>query len=47
MALAEYDGKRRVVPVIFGEKEDMPVLGATSLEALGYQVDQVTKNRSL
>jgi predicted aspartyl protease len=29
--------------VIFGERGDAPVLGATSLEALGYQVDPVTK----
>uniref|UniRef100_A0A7J3X849 Aspartyl protease n=1 Tax=Thermofilum pendens TaxID=2269 RepID=A0A7J3X849_THEPE len=42
-ALIEYGGKRRVVPVIFGEKGDTPVLGATSLEALGYQVDPVTR----
>jgi len=42
-ALIEYGGKRRVVPVIFGEKEDTAVLGATSLESLGYQVDPVTK----
>jgi clan AA aspartic protease len=42
-ALIEYGGKRRVVPVVFGEREDTPVLGATSLEALGYQVDPVTR----
>ncbi|MEM3627633.1 MAG: hypothetical protein QXZ25_06370 [Candidatus Bathyarchaeia archaeon] len=42
-ALIEYGGKRRVVPVIFGEKEDTPILGATSLESLGFQVDPVTK----
>jgi aspartyl protease family protein len=42
-ALVEYGGKRRVVPVIFGEGGDAPVLGATTLEALGYQVDPVTK----
>jgi len=42
-ALVEYGGKRRVVPVVFGEREDAPVLGATSLEALGYQVDPITK----
>jgi predicted aspartyl protease len=34
-ALVEYGGKRRVVPVIFGERGGAPVLGATSLEALG------------
>ena len=42
-ALIEYGGKRRVVPVIFGEPKDTSVLGATSLESLGYQVDPVTK----
>jgi len=42
-ALIEYGGKRRVVSVIFGEKEDTAVLGATSLESLGFQVDPVTK----
>jgi predicted aspartyl protease len=42
-ALLEYGGKRRVVPVIFSEGEDIPVLGATSLETLGYQVDPITK----
>jgi predicted aspartyl protease len=42
-ALVEYGGKRRVVPVMFGEGGDAPVLGATALEALGYQVDPVTK----
>jgi len=42
-ALIEYSGKRRVVPVIFGEKEDTPILGATSLESLGFQIDPITK----
>lgn len=42
-ALIEYSGKRRVVPIIFGEKEDTPILGATSLESLGFQIDPVTK----
>jgi predicted aspartyl protease len=42
-ALIEYGDKQRVVPVIFGEKEDTSVLGATSLESLGFQVDSVTK----
>jgi predicted aspartyl protease len=39
----EYRGKRAVAPVIFGETKDTPVLGATALEALGYQVDSATK----
>jgi aspartyl protease family protein len=38
----EYRGKRAVAPAIFGETKDTPVLGATALEALGYQVDSVT-----
>ena len=31
------------ITVIFAEEGDTPVLGATALEALGYQVDPVTK----
>lgn len=31
------------VTVIFAEEKDTPVLGATALEALGYQVDPTTK----
>jgi clan AA aspartic protease len=42
-ALIEYSGKRRVVPVIFGEKGDTSVLGVTSLESLGFQVDPITR----
>ncbi|GAI21288.1 unnamed protein product, partial [marine sediment metagenome] len=26
-----------------GEKEDLPILGVTALESLGYQIDPVTK----
>ncbi|MBS7629139.1 hypothetical protein KEJ23_04095 [Candidatus Bathyarchaeota archaeon] len=29
--------------VIFGEKEDTPLLGVTTLEELGLEVDPVTK----
>lgn len=43
VAVFEYEGNRAGAPVIFGEPEDIPVLGATALEALGYQVDPVTK----
>lgn len=39
----EYDGNRAMAPVIFGEEKDTSVLGATALEALGYQVDPVTR----
>ncbi|MBS7619005.1 hypothetical protein KEJ25_10565 [Candidatus Bathyarchaeota archaeon] len=42
-AMIEYESKRRVVPVIFGEPNDTSVLGATTLESLGYQVDPITK----
>jgi predicted aspartyl protease len=42
-AVVEYEGKRAVVPVIFGDPEDTPVLGATALESLGYQLDPITK----
>ncbi|MEM2179058.1 MAG: aspartyl protease family protein [Candidatus Methanomethylicaceae archaeon] len=43
VAVFEYENTRAGAPVIFGEPEDTLVLGATSLEALGYQVDPVTK----
>jgi len=42
-AAVEYEGRRAVVPIIFGEPEDIPVLGATALESLGYQIDPLTK----
>jgi len=38
--LGEYSGH---APVIFGEESDHPILGVTTLEALGLQVDPVTK----
>jgi predicted aspartyl protease len=41
--VVEYKDKRAVVPVIFGEPEDIPILGATALESLGYQLDPITK----
>jgi len=43
VAVIEYEGSRAGAPLIFGEPEDTSILGATSLEALGYQVDPVTK----
>lgn len=43
VAVIQYEEARAGVPVIFGEKEDTPVLGATALESLGYQLDPVTK----
>ncbi|MCC6050499.1 MAG: aspartyl protease [Thermofilum sp.] len=42
-AVVEYGERRAVVPVVFGEPEDIPVLGATTLESLGYQLDPVSK----
>lgn len=38
--LGEYSGH---APVIFGEEGDYSILGVTSLEALGLQIDPVTK----
>ena len=32
-----------ISPVIFGEQNDKPVLGAVTLETLGYEVDPITK----
>ena len=37
----EVMGRRRTVTVIFGESDDMIVLGVTALEALGLEVDPV------
>jgi len=34
-------GKRRVIPVIFGEEGDPAVLGVTALEIFGLEVDLV------
>jgi hypothetical protein len=45
-AVGEYEGRRAVVPVIFGDPEDIPVLDATALESFGYQLDPVTKKLS-
>jgi aspartyl protease family protein len=42
-AIVEYGERRALVPIVFGEPEDVPVLGATALESLGYQVDPVSK----
>jgi len=39
----EYGGNLAMAPVIFGETKDTSKLGATALEALGYQVDPTTK----
>ena len=42
-ALIKYKETYAVVPVVFGEEENTPILGSTGLEALGYQIDPVTK----
>ena len=42
-ALFAIEQKRRISPVIFGEPKDATVLGAVTLETLGYEVDPVTK----
>lgn len=42
-ALFEYQGKEIASPVIFGEKEDIHLLGITTLEAFGYVLDPVTR----
>ncbi|MGC8608019.1 MAG: aspartyl protease family protein [Vulcanisaeta sp.] len=34
-------GRRRIVPVIFGETEDTIVIGVTALEIFGLEVDPV------
>jgi hypothetical protein len=31
------------IPVVFREPKDLPVLGATTLESLGYQLDPISK----
>jgi len=42
-ALIRYSEVQAGVTIVFAEEEDTPVLGATALEALGFQVDPVTK----
>jgi len=42
-ALIRYGNVQAGVTILFAEEKDKPVLGATALEALGYQVDPVTK----
>ena len=37
------DGKSRTVPTIFGEPADMPILGVSALEILGFAVDPRTR----
>lgn len=42
-ALFEYKGEERAAPVIFGEKEDIYLLGVTTLEAFGFILDPITR----
>jgi len=39
----EVAGKGYKVPVLIGEEEDAPVLGVTTLEILGLEVDPITQ----
>lgn len=43
VAIIRYEESFAGVTVAFGEEFDTPVLGATTLETLGYEVDPVTK----
>ncbi len=36
-----YEGRRTILPVVIGERGDVPLLGAVTLESLGYEVDPV------
>ncbi len=40
--LAEIMDKVGEVPVVFGGKDDSPVIGITTLEILGFEVDPIT-----
>ena len=42
-AYFEYRGEGGAAPVIFGEKGDEPLLGATTLESLGLVLDPFTR----
>lgn len=42
-ALYVLDGKEAITPVVFAESDDLPVLGALTLEALGFLVDPATR----
>lgn len=41
-AIIEYQGHRAVVPIILGEPQDTSVIGVTTLESLGYELDPVS-----
>lgn len=42
-ALFTVRGRRGYAPVVFGVGDDRPLLGATALEAVGLQVDPISK----
>jgi len=39
-----YDGRKTHTRIVFGEAEDVPLLGAFALEGLGVEVDAVARN---
>ena len=43
-AVLELDGERATSVVVFAEKGDTSVLGVTSLEVLGFEIDPSTKS---
>ena len=43
VALIKYREVQAGVTIVFADGKDTPVLGATALETLGFQVDPVTK----
>ncbi|MCL0091671.1 hypothetical protein M1N59_00145 [Dehalococcoidales bacterium] len=43
VGVIEYKEACSGAPIVFGEEGDIAVLGITALEALGYQLDPVTK----
>jgi aspartyl protease family protein len=42
LAFFKWNDHMSGAPVVFGEPDDMPLLGVTALEAMGLQVDPVT-----
>lgn len=42
-ALYEYHGQERAAPILFGEKDDSPLLGTFTLEALGLTLDPLKR----
>src|SRR5438477_15319 len=43
-ALFFYKGQRGVAPVIFGDKADATLLGAVTLESLGFVLDAIRRD---